>query len=55
MAVFVCMIDYGNEVCNMIVVTLRDFVGKICSAVGPVLEELEDKKYPKLPKMLKYH
>ena len=53
MVVFVCMTEYGNGVFNMIVVTLRRFVWKICSTFDPLLEELENKKYQKLPKMLK--
>ena len=37
--VFLCMTEYRNEVFNMTVVTLGGFVGKICSRIGPLLEE----------------
>ena len=49
------MIEYRNEVFNMTVVTLGGFVGKICSRLGPLLEESEGKKYQKKLKMLKYY
>ena len=48
--VFVYMIEYGNEVFNMIAVTLSSFFGKMSGTIGPLLEELEGKKYKKILK-----
>lgn len=49
------MMEYGNEVINMIGVSSGSFVGKVCSTIRLLLEYLEGKKYKKCQKMLKYY
>lgn len=47
------MMEYGNEVINMIGVSSGSFVGKVCSTIRLLLEYLEGKKYKKMPKNAK--